>query len=246
MKEPLIAKEGFRFLIPSFCLFVLFTALSYRIPALVCFLLFLFCMLFFRNPRRKTIDEAGAIISPADGKVMEIRDVVDGELLGEERKRIGIFMSPVDVHVNRAPVGGRVTAVQHRDGAFAMAFKKDIDQVNERNYILIENGNEKVLMVQIAGFLARRITSYVKAGRRSQEGSDRGYHLLRLQGRRVPTKRIRMYGRLTGEGESRGHGPGEKDGRSARSRGRGRNRQGFQRDVNNTSKKGDHDEKKKR
>jgi len=164
LKDSLIAKEGLRFLIPSFFLFVLFTALHYRLLALVCFLFFVFCMLFFRNPRRATVDEAGAIICPADGKVMEIRDVVDGEILGEERKRIGIFMSPVDVHVNRAPVGGRVTQVRHRDGGFGMAFKKDIDQINERNYILIESGNEKVLMVQIAGFLARRITSYVKAG----------------------------------------------------------------------------------
>lgn len=174
MKESLIAKEGLRFLIPSFFLFVLFTALHYRIPALACFLFFLFCMLFFRNPRRVTVDEAGTIISPADGKVMEIRDVVDGELLGEERKRIGIFMSPVDVHVNRAPVGGRVATVQHRDGRFGMAFRKDIDQVNERNYILIESGNERVLMVQIAGFLARRITSYVKAGDEVRKGQTVG------------------------------------------------------------------------
>jgi len=164
LKESRIAREGLRFLIPSFFLFVLFTALHYRVLALVSFLFFVFCMLFFRNPRRVTVDEAGTIICPADGKVMEIRDVVDGEILGEERRRIGIFMSPVDVHVNRAPVSGRVTQVRHRDGGFGMAFKKDIDQINERNYILIESGNEKVLMVQIAGFLARRITSYVKAG----------------------------------------------------------------------------------
>ena len=164
MKHSLIAKEGFRFLIPSFFLFVLFAVLHYRFSALACFLFFLFCMLFFRNPRRTAPDEEGTIICPADGKVMEVRDVVDGEILGEERKRIGIFMSPVDVHVNRAPVGGRVTVVRHRDGGFGMAFRKDIDQVNERNYILIERENEKVLMVQIAGFLARRITSYVKAG----------------------------------------------------------------------------------
>jgi phosphatidylserine decarboxylase len=174
LKEPLIAKEGLRFLIPSFFFFILFTAFHYRIPALACFLFFLFCVFFFRNPKRVPHDEEGTIISPADGKVMEIRDVVDGEFLGAERKRIGIFMSPVDVHVNRAPVSGRVTTVAHRDGGFGMAFKKDIDQVNERNYILIESGKEKVLMVQIAGFLARRISCYVKGGDEVKKGQRVG------------------------------------------------------------------------
>jgi phosphatidylserine decarboxylase len=174
LKEPLIAREGFRFLIPSFFLFILFTAFHYRIPALACFLFFLFCVFFFRNPKRIPREEEGTIISPADGKVMEIREVVDREFLDGERTRIGIFMSPVDVHVNRAPVNGRVTTVAHRDGQFGMAFKKDIDQVNERNYILIESGNERVLMVQIAGFLARRITCYVKGGDQVRKGQRVG------------------------------------------------------------------------
>ncbi len=174
MKEPLIAREGLRFLVPSLVLFVVFCALRYSTLSLVCFLFTLFFLFFFRNPKRVIRDEEGVFISPADGKVVEIRDVSGGEFLDGERTKIGIFMSPFDVHVNRAPCSGRVTTVQHRDGAFAMAFKKDIDQVNERNYILIESGADKILMVQIAGFLARRITCYVKGGDMVKKGERVG------------------------------------------------------------------------
>ncbi|MDR2018134.1 MAG: phosphatidylserine decarboxylase family protein [Syntrophobacterales bacterium] len=174
MKESLIAKEGLRFLIPSFALFIFFTAFHYRVLALACFLFVMFSVFFFRNPKRVTVDEAGTIISPADGKVVEVRDVFDSEFLGEKRKRIGIFMSPVDVHVNRAPASGRVSTVRHRSGEFAMAFKQDVDQVNERNYILIGSGSDAVLMVQIAGFLARRITCYVKGGDEVKKGQPVG------------------------------------------------------------------------
>ena len=174
LKEPHIAKEGLRFIVPSFVLFIALSALNYHTSSLVCFVFFMFFLFFFRNPKRQITDEADTLVAPADGKVMEIRDVVDRQFLDGERKRIGIFMSPLDVHVNRAPLSGRVTTVMHLDGAFGMAFKKDIDQVNERNYILYENGRDKVLMVQIAGFLARRITCYVKGGDEVQKGQRVG------------------------------------------------------------------------
>lgn len=103
-------------------------------------------------------------MSPADGTVTEIRDMVEGEFLDGETRRVSIFMSLASVHVNRAPRPGQIRRVEHRRGQFALAWKKEIEKVNERNYIVIERDDERILMVQIAGFLARRITSYVNPG----------------------------------------------------------------------------------
>lgn len=83
-------------------------------------------------------------------------------------------MSPVDVHVNRAPCDGRIVSMVHRAGEFALAFKKNIEQDNERNYILMDHGGEKILLVQIAGFLARRIIPYVKVGDSLNRGNPLG------------------------------------------------------------------------
>jgi phosphatidylserine decarboxylase len=83
-------------------------------------------------------------------------------------------MSPLDVHVNRAPCEGRISKVVHRPGDFALAFKKDIDKENERNNILIEHDNEKILVVQIAGFLARRIITYIRENNPIRQGDPIG------------------------------------------------------------------------
>lgn len=83
-------------------------------------------------------------------------------------------MSPADVHVNRAPCDGHIVRVEHRPGKFTAAFKKDVDSTNERNYILMEGINGKVLLCQIAGFLARRIIPYVKKGDQLQQGNPVG------------------------------------------------------------------------
>ena len=174
LKEPRIAREGLRFMVPSLFFLVLFSIFNYHTVSLIFFAFFLFCLFFFRNPKRRITDEGDALIAPADGRVVEIKGVVERQFLDGERTRIGIFMSPLDVHINRAPLSGRVTTVLHRDGAFGMAFKKDVDQINERNYILIESGRDRVLMVQIAGFLARRITCYVKGGDEVRKGERVG------------------------------------------------------------------------
>ncbi|MCX5809389.1 MAG: phosphatidylserine decarboxylase, partial [Proteobacteria bacterium] len=104
----------------------------------------------------------------------DISDLNESEFIHGRARRICIFMSPLDVHVNRAPCDGKVLKVQHRKGEFALAFKKDIDKENERNYILIDHGGEKVLLVQVAGFLARRIISYVKEGDFVKKGDPVG------------------------------------------------------------------------
>jgi phosphatidylserine decarboxylase len=175
LREKPIAKEGLAFIIPSLVLSILFCIFHLKILFIVSFFFFFFCLFFFRNPRRSSGDVAkDTLISPADGRVMEIKDMFEGEFINLETKRISIFMSLTSVHVNRAPCEGRVVRVVHRDGEFALAFKKDIDKENERNYILIEKGKEKFLLVQIAGFLARRITSYVKEGDYVKQGDPVG------------------------------------------------------------------------
>lgn len=169
------AREGLAFMALSLVCSIVLFFLKIPIVPYIGILFFLFCLFFFRNPKRiPNCDIKDELISPADGKVMDIREIEEGEFLKERATRVSIFMSLADVHVNRAPCSGIVAKVLHRDGEFALAFRKDIDKDNERNYVLIENDNEKILVVQIAGFLARRITSYVKEGVSVKKGDPIG------------------------------------------------------------------------
>ncbi len=169
-----IAKEGLAFVLPSLFLSFLFYLLGFYPPAGVCFLLALFFIFFFRNPSRLHQSDAAELVSPADGRVMGIEELFESDFLREKVKRISIFMGLSDVHVNRAPCEGSVERVQHRDGRFRLAFKKEIDKENERNYIVVRRNSEKVLLVQIAGFLARRIICYVKEDDRVKKGEPVG------------------------------------------------------------------------
>lgn len=174
MREPFIAREGLRIIIPSLVLVAVLLIGRFFFLSLFVFCFASFCLYFFRNPRRHTDEGPGALISPADGTVIDISDVTQEEFLGGTATRIAIFMSPMDVHVNRAPCPGRVVAMKHMAGKFAMAFNKDIEEQNERNFILFENDGERTLIVQIAGFLARRIIPYVKVDERVTQGQAVG------------------------------------------------------------------------
>jgi phosphatidylserine decarboxylase len=169
-----VAREGLTLIALSFVLAILFFLTDFKIPAFAVSFFFLFCLFFFRNPNRHHTINQNELISPADGKIMEIGKIEESEFLGRVAKRVCIFMSLADVHVNRAPCEGKIVKVEHRRGDFALAFKKDIDKENERNYILMEHGDERILLVQVAGFLARRITSYVKAGDIVKKGDPVG------------------------------------------------------------------------
>lgn len=178
LKETFIAKEGLKLIIPSFVLslvlfFSRFSILT-TILAVIILIFCLFCIYFFRNPKRNTQRNNENLISPADGVVTEIGNMTETEFINNECTRISIFMSPLDVHVNRAPCEGRISRIVHRSGEFALAFKKDIDKENERNNVLIEHNNEKILVVQIAGFLARRIITYIKENNPVRQGDPIG------------------------------------------------------------------------
>ncbi len=179
MKNGLIAREGMRLIIPSF---VLSCVLFFYRPSVfttiigsIVFAFCLFCLYFFRNPNRHTNMDADNLISSADGVVMEVKDMEETGFIGGHCRRVSVFMSPANVHVNRAPCSGRILKVVHTPGEFAVAFKKDIDKENERNNILLQNNeDEKILVVQIAGFLARRIVSYVKETDTVEQGERIG------------------------------------------------------------------------
>jgi phosphatidylserine decarboxylase len=169
-----LAKEGLIFVLPSLLLSLLFLFFHLYILSLIFVLLFLFFIYFFRNPKRIGQSIAAELIAPADGKVMGIEELSEEEFLKGRAQRVSTFMGLADVHVNRAPCDGVVSRISHKPGRYGLAFKKDVDRENERNYILLEKENEKLLVVQIAGFLARRICCWVREKDTVRKGDPLG------------------------------------------------------------------------
>ncbi len=132
----------------------------------------LFVLYFFRDPSRIAPSGDHLILSPADGKVVSLNTVWDGEFLQSEAKQINIFLSPLDVHVNRIPISGTVRYFRYVKGDYHVAYHEKASEKNERTITGIENGKFKILMRQVAGFIARRIVcdlrveDKVKAGER--------------------------------------------------------------------------------
>jgi len=130
---------------------------------------------FFRDPERDISPEPGIIVSPADGKVVRVDEFQENEFLKTSARRVAIFMNVFDVHVNRAPLTGTVTARVHRPGAFQAAFRPAAGWQNEQLAMVIEdNRGRRALVVQIAGLLARRIISYVQPGEHLAQGERFG------------------------------------------------------------------------
>ena len=119
---------------------------------------------FFRDPERKTPDKEGIIVAPADGKVIVLRENIANSFIGENCNQISIFMSPLNVHVNRIPISGKVEHLKYYEGKFIAAFEDKASENNERMETGIITDNGKVLFTQIAGFLARRIVNDLKIG----------------------------------------------------------------------------------
>ena len=119
---------------------------------------------FFRDPERKTPNESGIIVAPADGKVIVLRENIASSFIGENCNQISIFMSPLNVHVNRIPISGKVEHLKYYEGKFIAAFEDKASENNERMETGIITDNGKVLFTQIAGFLARRIVNDLKIG----------------------------------------------------------------------------------
>ncbi len=131
--------------------------------------------LFFRDPDRYPTRTDNVVISGADGKITDISDVPFPGLSGRLYHRVSVFMSPLNVHVNRAPVGGEVVTVEHTAGEFRAAFRDDASEHNERNLIAMTDASGRTFgMLQVAGYLARRIVCRLRAHDRIQAGQRIG------------------------------------------------------------------------
>jgi phosphatidylserine decarboxylase len=130
-------------------------------------LLAAFTVYFFRDPERVLpggSEAEGVVVSPADGKVVVVKDLVDNEYQMGPAKQISIFLSPLNVHVNRAPISGTVDYYKYIEGKYLVAFHEKSSELNERTHIGISNGRIKLLVKQIAGAVARRIVCELKVG----------------------------------------------------------------------------------
>jgi phosphatidylserine decarboxylase len=123
-----------------------------------------FTLNFFRDPDRTTPAGENLVISPADGRIVQVVDVEEDEFLKSPAILVSVFMSPLNVHVNRYPISGRVAYFRHIPGEYIVAFDEKASLRNERTHIGIERGNLRILFTQIAGFVARRIVAPVAVG----------------------------------------------------------------------------------
>jgi phosphatidylserine decarboxylase len=131
------------------------------------FLAAAFCLNFFRDPERE-IPGGDVVVSPADGRILCVRPESPAETL------ISVFMNVFDVHVNRSPIGGRITEVRYKQGQFVVASRENASSENEQNLVVVEGGGSRVAFRQIAGLIARRIVCYKKAGDEVQRGERVG------------------------------------------------------------------------
>ena len=134
-----------------------------------------FFLCFFRKPNRALHIEEGAVIAPADGKVIIIKEIFEQEYLKETRIQVSIFMSIFNVHINWFPVGGSVEYVKHHNGHFHVACHPKSSALNEHTTVVINREGQKILFRQIAGYIARRIVCYAKPDKEVLQCSQAGF-----------------------------------------------------------------------
>ena len=166
-----MVRDGYKFVLPLFCAGIAAVALGWKVTAAV---LLLFCAgvaFFFRDPERVPPAEPGVVVSPADGRIMEL---ADESVEGHPGQRISIFLSIWDVHVNRAPMAGRFRAVEYRPGRFYNAMRSRASMENEQNIIHLQTERGEMVFKQIAGAIARRVVCWKAPGDRVKLGERIG------------------------------------------------------------------------
>jgi phosphatidylserine decarboxylase len=143
----------------------------YSLPLLVLGGFFLF---FFRDPERHVVDRPETVVSPADGRVMVAGPAVEKAAPPGQWQQISIFLSPMDVHVNRVPASGRITSVTYKPGRFFAAYRPEAASENERSEIWIDHGGQMIVARQIVGVLARRVVCRAKPGDEVRAGDRYG------------------------------------------------------------------------
>jgi phosphatidylserine decarboxylase len=158
-----LAPEGYPF-IGGFAALTVVTSVFTAWGAIIPLLLTLFMLYFFRDPDRVIPADKDIFVAPADGKVILVRDVAESRYLNADAKQVSIFMSPANVHVNRAPCDGRVKTVVHNRGSYFAAYRDEASVRNENIEMVMETEYGDVLVRQVAGFLARRAVCRKKEG----------------------------------------------------------------------------------
>jgi phosphatidylserine decarboxylase len=166
-----IAREGILYVLVPMALAVVLIALGLWPVGLVFIVVAAFMAFFFRDPSRQPPSDPNVVVAPADGRVTRVRPVEGGE---HSATLVSIFLSPLDVHINRAPIAGKITNVSYTRGKFLMATNDNASLVNEQNALTIEGEKVTVVCKQIAGILARRIVCWKQAGERVALGERFG------------------------------------------------------------------------
>ncbi|AHF06722.1 phosphatidylserine decarboxylase family protein [Desulfitobacterium metallireducens] len=173
MKQYPVSRDGWSYI----AVLALLTILAYWLKpglAILSGILLLFVLYFFRNPERKISSDPLTLVSPADGAVMDVERVFEERVLKGESIRIRIFLSLLNVHVNRSPMEGKVVYRAYREGKMLPAFKSHASELNEKSFIGIKNEHLHILVTQVTGFMARRIVCWAKEGDTLQKGERFG------------------------------------------------------------------------
>lgn len=179
----MIHREGYPTLIISFILLTLLCIITRMvIPALSDIVLILvgglyvFLLSFFRNPKREIPDKSNNILyAPADGKIVVNENTFEAGYLGAESRMVSIFMSPLNVHVNRHPIDGTILHSEHHEGKFLPAWDPKASTENERTTVAYQTQHGTIVLRQIAGALAKRIVCYAQKGENVKQGSEMGF-----------------------------------------------------------------------
>jgi phosphatidylserine decarboxylase len=160
-----IAREGFPFILLTALLILFFVGMGWKLLTFLGIFIILFITFFFRNPKRKIPSLENIILSPADGRIIHVGECEEDRFLKEKVLKVSIFMSLFDVHINRAPASGKILQRSYLPGRFLVANVEKSSLFNEQNAFILETEDRlKILLIQIAGFVARRIVCYAKAG----------------------------------------------------------------------------------
>src|SRR6476619_4605934 len=179
-----IHKEGFATIVICTLVFAMINAIAFHflrdslfswIILIASFGLLIFIFSFFRIPHRLFHEGDDAVVSPCDGTVVVIEEVQPDEYFKDKRLQLSIFMSPLNVHVNRNPVSGEVLYSQYHPGKYLVAWHPKSSVENERHSVVYRQKNKEMLVKQIAGALAKRIVNYLKPGDQVQQGAEMGF-----------------------------------------------------------------------
>ena len=170
-----VAVEGIPFVVIAGIISVLFFVADLIIPAVFFSLVTLFIVWFFRNPERSVPPGEKNVISPADGKIIDVREVQENRILNKRMLKISIFMNLFNVHVNRLPCTGKVVDIVYNPGKFVSANLDKASLENEQNAVVLETpAGEKIIFIQIAGLIARRIVCWLREGQHVKRGERFG------------------------------------------------------------------------